>query len=249
MIQTSLVNPQSQRHCSYSMHSELKERLLEVLKTVAPLIGVVCVLQLTLVQAPILQFLQFLGGAALVIIGMLLLFMGVDLGILPMGRFIGAALPRKGSVALIVAVGFAMGFAVTVAEPDVLVLASQVNLISQGAIDGTTILYVIAVGVAVFVAFAMARIIVGASMRLLFTIAFGIVILLSFITPAQFVPLAYDAGSVTTGVLTAPVVIALAIGLSSVLSGRDAVSDGFGLLGFASVGPIIAVMIMGMVLR
>ncbi|QOZ06699.1 DUF1538 domain-containing protein [Bradyrhizobium sp. CCBAU 51765] len=231
------------------MSSELKARLLEVLRTVAPLIGMICVLQVILVQAPMLLFLQFLAGAALVIVGMMLLFMGVDLGILPMGRFIGAELPKKGSVAVIVAVGFAMGFAVTVAEPDVLVLASQVDRISQGGIDGEAVLYVIAVGVAVFVALAMARVVYGASMRLLFTIAFGVVIFLSFVTPAEFVPLAYDAGSVTTGVLTAPVVIALAVGLSSVLSGRSAVSDGFGLLGFASVGPIIAVMIMGMVLR
>lgn len=231
------------------MHSELKARLLEVLRTVTPLIGMVCVLQLTLVQAPTLLFLQFLAGTGLVIIGMVLLFMGVDLGILPMGRFIGAALPQKGSIALIVAVGFAMGFAVTVAEPDVLILAGQVDRISQGRIDGTAVLYVIAIGVAVFVALAMARVVLGASMRLLLTIAFGVVILLSFVTPAEFVPLAYDAGSVTTGVLTAPVVIALAIGLSSVLAGRNAVSDGFGLLGFASIGPVIAVMIMGIILR
>lgn len=231
------------------MLAELKERLLDVLKTVAPLVGVVCLLQVALVHAPTLLFLQFLAGSALVIVGMLLLFMGVDLGILPMGRFIGSELPKKGSVALIVAVGFAMGFAATVAEPDVLVLASQVDRISQGTIPEKAVLYVIAIGVAIFVALAMARVVYGVPMRLLLTIAFGIMIFLSFVAPAEFVPLAYDAGSVTTGVLTAPVVIALAVGLSSVLAGRNAVSDGFGLLGFASVGPIIAIMIMGIVLR
>ncbi|MFN3656361.1 MAG: DUF1538 domain-containing protein [Pseudolabrys sp.] len=231
------------------MLTELKQRLSEVLKTVAPLIGVVCLLQVTLVQAPAPLFIQFLAGALLVIVGMLLLFMGVDLGILPMGRFIGAALPRKGSVALIVAVAFALGFATTVAEPDVLVLADQVGRISKGEIDGKLVLYVVAVGVAIFVALAMARIVYGVSMQILLTVAFAVVILLSFVAPADFVPLAYDAGSVTTGVLTAPVVIALAVGLSSVLAGRSPVSDGFGLLGFASLGPIVAVLIMGMVLR
>lgn len=228
------------------MFTELKKRLLEVLKTVAPLIGAVCLLQLVLVHAPMAVFLQFLAGSVLIIVGMLLLFMGVDLGILPMGRFIGAELPRKGSVMLIVAVAFAIGFATTVAEPDVLILANQVDRTSQGAINGRAVLYVIATGVALFVAFAMARIVYGVSMRLLLTASFAAVIVLSFFTPAQFVPLAYDAGSVTTGVLTAPVVIALATGLSSVLAGRSAISDGFGLLGFASIGPIIAVMIMGM---
>jgi hypothetical protein len=229
--------------------NEVKERFLAVLKTVAPLIGLVCLLQVVLVQAPASQFLQFLAGAGLVTIGLLLLFMGVDLGILPMGRFIGAELPRRGSVGLIVAVGFAFGFATTVAEPDVLILARQVDSVSRGAIDGQAVLYVVALGVAVFVALAMARVVNGISMPLLLMISFGAVIVLSFFAPPEFVPLAYDSGSVTTGVLTAPVVISLAVGLSSVLAGRSAVSDGFGLLGFASIGPIIAVMLMGILLR
>jgi len=231
------------------MFSELKERTIEVLKTVAPLIGVICVLQVILVQAPLPVFLQFLAGALLVIVGMLLLFMGVDLGILPMGRFIGAELPRKGSVLLIVAVAFAFGFATTVAEPDVLVLAGQIDHVSQGAISGSAVLYVVAIGVAVFVALAMARIVYGISMRLLLTLSLLLVLVLSFVAPGAFVPLAYDAGSVTTGVLTAPVVLALAGGLSAVLAGRSAVADGFGLLGFASIGPIIAILLMGVWLR
>ncbi len=144
---------------------------------------------------------------------------------------------------------FATGFAVTIAEPDVMVLVAEVSRISRVGIDGAAVLYATAVGVAVFVAVAMARIVYGVSMRALLTAALAVVILLSFLAPAEFVPLAYDAGSVTTGVLTAPVVIALAVGLSSVLVGRSKVSDGFGLLGFASIGPIIAIMIMGMMLR
>jgi hypothetical protein len=83
-------------------------------------------------------------------------------------------------------------------------------------------------------------------MTYLLAAAYSLVIVLSFLAPAEFVPLAYDAGSVTAGVLTTPVVISLAVGLSSVLAGRSAVSDGFGLLGFASIGPIIAVLLMGL---
>ncbi len=231
------------------MLSELKQRLWHAFKTVAPLFGLICLLQITLVHAPADLFLQFVVGAALVAVGMMLLFMGIELGILPMGRFIGAALPRRGSIVLIAAVAFAVGFATTVAEPDVLVLASQVERMSRGGINGTLVLYVIAVGVGVCVALAMARIVYGVSLHLLLGAAFAAVLVLSFFAPPEFVPLAYDAGSVTTGVLTAPVVIALAVGLSSVLAGRSAAADGFGLLGFASIGAIIAVMIMGMVLR
>ena len=231
------------------MWSELKRRLVEVLQTVAPLVGVVCVLQLTLVQAPLAVFLQFLIGSALIIAGMFLLFLGVDYGIVPIGRFVGGELPRKGSVALIVLVGFAMGFATTVAEPDVLVLAVQVDQISQGNIDRLTVLTVTALGVGVFVALAMARIIYDISIRVMLTLSLAAVIALSFIAPAKFVPMAYDAGSVTTGVLTTPVVIAIAVGLTSVLAGRSAVSDGFGLLGFASIGAIIAIMLMGLAMQ
>jgi len=185
----------------------------------------------------------------MVISGMMLLFVGIDVGVLPMGRFIGADLPQRGSLLLIVAMAFSLGFTTTVAEPDVLVLSRQADTISQGAISGNIILYVMAIGVGFFVALAMLRIIYGFPMVYLLTAAYSIVIVLSFFTPVEFVPLSYDAGSVTTGALTAPVVIALAIGLSSVLAGRSSVSDGFGLLGFASIGPIIAVMIMGMVLH
>lgn len=226
----------------------LKEKLLEVLKAVAPLIAVVCLLQFTLVQAPVPLFLQFLAGSVLAIVGMLLLLAGIDLGILPMGRFIGAELPNKGSLALIVAVAFSLAFAVTVAEPDVLVLTTQVDAVSGGDLPRQPVLYAIAGGLAAFAALAMLRIITGWPTRYMLAAAYLIVIALSLVAPPAFVPLAFDAGSVTTGVLSAPVVIALALGLSSVLAGRSAVSDGFGILGFASIGPIVAILIMGLLL-
>ena len=227
----------------------LKEKLLEVIKAFAPLIIVICILQFALVKAPAALFLQFLIGSLMAIGGMVLFFMGIDVGIIPMGRFIGAELPQRGSLLLIIGVAFSFGFATTVAEPDVLVLSRQVDAISRGAIPGNAVLYVTAVGVGIYVAMAMLRIVYGVRMTYLLAASYSMIILLSFLTPAEFVPLAYDSGSVTTGALTAPVVIALALGLSSVLAGRSAVSDGFGLLGFASIGPIIAVMIMGILVR
>jgi hypothetical protein len=230
------------------MISLLREKLLEVLKAVAPLIMVVCLLQVTLVQAPIPLFLQFLAGSVLAIVGMLLLLAGIDYGILPMGRFIGGELPKRGSLTLIIAVAAALGFATTVAEPDVLVLAGQVEVTSQGAMSQFAVVSVIALGLAAFAAIAMARIVTGWPMRYMLTMAYSLVLALSLVAPAAFIPLAYDAGSVTTGVLSAPVMLALAIGLGSVLAGRSALSDGFGLLGFGSIGPIIAIFIMGIML-
>lgn len=226
----------------------LREKLLDVFKAVAPLVGLVIALQLTVVHAPLDVFVQFLAGSTLAVLGMLLLFTGIDVGILPMGRFIGAELPKKGSIMLIVAVAFALGFATTVAEPDVLVLSTQVDSISQGAMSGPVILYAIALGVAIFTALAMGRIIVGWPIRRLLAAIYAIIIALCLIAPANVVPLAFDAGSVTTGVLSAPVIIAVAIGFSSVLAGRSAISDGFGLLGIASTGPIIVLLLAGALL-
>ena len=222
-------------------------KLAEVLKAVLPLIAVVTVLQVTVIHAPIELFIQFLVGSALAIAGMILLFLGIDLGILPMGRFIGAELPKRGSILLIVGVAFATGFATTVAEPDVLVLATQIGVVSGNSVSGQVVLYAVGIGVAVLTAVAMVRIIFGWSIRMLITGAYLLMLLLAFLAPADFVPMAFDAGSVTTGVLTAPVVIALAIGLSSVLAGRSAITDGFGLLGLASTGAILAVLGMGLV--
>lgn len=227
----------------------LKRHLVEVSKAVGPLVLAIAVLQVLLVDAPAAEFVQLLVGVLLAAVGMTLLFIGIDVGIMPMGRFIGAALPAKRSVWLIVCVAFALGFATTIAEPDVLVLSEQVQAESQGAIGARLLGYIIAAGVGLFVTLAVMRILWGIPVTWLLAGAYVVMLVLSFFAPAGFVPVAYDAGSVTTGVLTAPVVLALAFGLSSVLSGRSALSDGFGLLGFASIGPIIAVLLLGILLQ
>jgi hypothetical protein len=224
----------------------LRLKFPEVLKAVAPLFAAVCVLQLLVVGAPAALFLQFVVGALLALAGMLLLLAGIDFGVLPMGHFIGAELPRKGSLWLIAGVAFALGYATTAAEPDVLVLAGQVEAASQGAMREPALVYMISVGVALLAAVGLLRIVWGFSMIHLLAVVFAIIIALSFVAPETFVPLAYDAGSVTTGVLTAPVMLALALGLSSVLGNRSSLADGFGLLGLGSAGPIIVILLAGL---
>lgn len=227
----------------------LKRNLVEVSKAMGPLMAVTAVLVLLLTDAPAAMLLQLLAGTLFAIVGMALLFIGIDLGILPMGRYVGAALPAKRSIALIVFVAFALGFATTVAEPDVLVLSEMVEAATSGAIGARPLSYVVATGVGLFVTLAVMRILWRVPMTWLLAGTYAVMLALTFVAPADFVPLAYDAGSVTTGVLTTPVVLAIAAGLSSVLSGRSALSDGFGLLGFASIGPIIAVLLLGILLR
>ncbi|GAA4411728.1 DUF1538 domain-containing protein [Quisquiliibacterium transsilvanicum] len=223
----------------------LASKLNEVLRAIAPLIATVCVMQLTFVHAPLAQFLQFLAGAALAAIGMLLLFAGIEHGILPMGRFIGAELPRKGSILLIAGVAAALGFVTTVAEPDVLILAGQVAAASDDGIPERRLVYLIAAGVGLFAAAALLRIVFGFPLNRLLAVALVAVLALSLLAPPSVAPLAYDAGSVTTGVLTTPVLLALALGVGSVLARPSGALDGFGLLGLASLGPIIVVLLVG----
>jgi hypothetical protein len=223
----------------------LKLKFPETLRAVAPLIIVVCVLQFTVVGASATVFLQYLAGSVLVTVGLLLLLTGIDFGILPMGRYIGAKLAERSSLSLLLVVAFALGFATTAAEPDVLVLAGQVDEASLGTLPDQLMVYIIAAGVGLFVVIGFLRVVLGFSMRWQLTAMYALMIALTFLAPATLVPLAYDAGSVTTGALTGPVVLALALGVSSVIASRSAVDDAFGLLGAASIGPIIVIVTIG----
>ena len=229
------------------MRKLLRDTTLEVIRATAPLIVIIIILQFTLVKASTGVFVQFLISAVMVIVGMIFFLLGIEVGILPAGKTVGAGLIEKRSIWLIIAVVFLIGFATTIAEPDVLVLSSQADNITGGAVSANSLVYIIGIGLAFFITMAMMRIIFGFRIAYLLTTSYLIVIVLSFFTPPDFISLAFDSGSVTTGALTTPVVIALGLGLSSVLAGRSAISDGFGLLGIASIGPIVAVMIMGMI--
>ncbi len=227
------------------MSSLVKDKLCEVLRSVAPLIGVVIVFQFTLVRAPTELFFQFLVGSAMTVAGLVLFFLGIDIGVLPMGKFIGAELPRRNSVFVILFAPFLLSFSTTVAEPDVLVLAKKVSEISNGTVTKHSILYLTGIGVGVFAAVGMLRIILGFPISRLLIVSYGVMVALTLFAPERLIALSYDAGSVTTGALTAPVVLAMAIGLSSVLSNRSALTDGFGILGFGSIGPVIIILLMG----
>src|SRR5690606_2520105 len=142
----------------------LKLKLGETLRAVGPLILVVCVLQFTVVGASAEVFLQYLAGSVLVTLGLLLIFAGMDFGVLPMGRFIGGKLAEKSSLLLLLVVAFALGFATTAAEPDVLVLAGQVERASEGSLPSQPTVYLIAGGAGLFLAIAFLRLVWGFSM-------------------------------------------------------------------------------------
>lgn len=230
------------------MQKAVKYKVMEVAIAILPLALVVIILQFTLVKMPTNMFLQFIVGVVMIIVGMVLFLLGVDIGILPMGKALGAELPRRGSLPLILGIAFLIGFAATIAEPDVIVLTNQIDTASGGTIAKNVLVYIIAIGVAFFVAMAMFRILLGFPIAYLMAAGYLIIIVLAFFTPVEFVPVAFDAGGVTTGPMTVPIVLSLGLGFSSVLARKSAMSDGFGLIGLASIGPVIGVMVMGMVL-
>ena len=221
---------------------------MEVITAILPLILAVVILQFAVIRMPSQLFLQFIIGAAMVIGGMILFLLGIEIGIVPMGKALGAELPRSKSLFLILGIAFLIGFAATVAEPDVIVLTGQVDEVSQGAIAQNVLICAIAIGIGFFVAMAMLRILLGFPIAYLLAAGYIIVIILAFLAPAEFIPVAFDSGGVTTGPMAVPMILALGLGFSSALAGRSVLSDGFGLIGLASIGPIIGVMVIGMVL-
>lgn len=230
------------------MRNHIKGKVLEVIMAILPLVLAVVIIQFAFVRMPVHLFLQFIIGAAMVIVGMVLFLLGVEIGLLPMGKALGAELPRRGSLSLIIGLAFLIGFVSTIAEPDVIVLTRQVDMVSGGAVEKNVLIYVIAIGVAFFVAMAMLRILLGFPIAYLIAAGYAAIIIMAFFTPPEFVPVAFDSGGVTTGPMTVPIILALGLGFSSVLAGKSAMSDGFGLIGLASIGPVIGVMVMGMVL-
>lgn len=216
---------------------------------VLPIGLVVLVLQLAFGCLPAEVFGRFVGGLLLVAVGLTLFLFAVQTDLLPVGESIGAALPRLGSVWLVCVLGALMGLSVTIAEPDVRVLARQVDLISGGSISRTVLILAVGAGVGISVALAILRVVLRIPLRIVLTVGYLFLFALAPFAPGEFLPVAFDAGGVTTGPMTVPLIISLGVGMASVLSGTTASSDGFGYVGLASIGPVVAVLLLGILAR
>jgi len=229
------------------MLQEIRKAVFEVLRAVLPIILVIVILEIGVLRVSPFGLLHFLLGSGMVVLGIALFLAGVKAGLLPVGEAIGSELPARGSLTLVVFGAFLFGFLATLAEPDVRVLAGMVDTVSAGGVPQGPLIIVIGVGVGFFVATAVLRIILGVPIACLFAAGYGTVLLLASFIPPDFLAIAFDAGGVTTGPMTVPVILALGVGVSAVLAGRSALADGFGLIGLASLGPILGVMVMGVV--
>ncbi|TCL61864.1 uncharacterized protein DUF1538 [Hydrogenispora ethanolica] len=226
-----------------------KETAMEVIYAIIPIVAIVILLQLTIGRLPMEVFTRFLGGAVLIVIGLILFFIGVKIGFLPMGEMLGAAIVARGKLWLILTLGFVIGFVLTIAEPDVQVLAMQVAQVSEGAIPKNLLIAFVALGVAIFVSLALLRVSLNIPLIYLLTGGYLLTFALAAFTPPQFLAVAFDAGGVTTGPMTVPVILALGVGAVAGLGKRSSTQDSFGWIGLASLGPILAVLLLGVMFQ
>ena len=220
---------------------KLKEKIRESLSSVLPISLLVLVLSLALVPVELDTMGLFLLGALLLVVGMGLFTLGADLAMLPMGTHMGAMLTRKKNVWFLVGVAFFLGTLITMAEPDLTVLANQV----QG-VPNLALILTVAVGVGLFLVLALLRILFQWKLSYILIGLYGLVFLLGALIKPEFVPMAFDAGGVTTGPMTVPFILALGVGVANVRGGKNALDDSFGLVALCSVGPVLAVMLISL---
>ncbi len=222
------------------MNAKLKEKIWESLSAVLPITGIVLLLGIFLVPIDLGTMVMFLTGAILLVIGMGFFQLGAEMAMTPLGEGIGVQLTKTRHIAPILLIGFAMGAIITVSEPDLQVLAEQVP-----SVPNRVLILTVAVGVGIFLALAIFRIFFQINLSTVLIVLYIVLIGTSFFVPKAFLAVAFDSGGVTTGPMTVPFIMAMGIGLASVRGDKNAASDSFGLVALSSIGPVLAVLILG----
>ena len=226
---------------------ELRSKILEALLSALPITVIVYIMALTpwfdMNQA---ELITFTVGAVLLILGIGLFNLGADLAMTPMGTNVGSGLSKQGKLFLLLAVCFVLGVLITVAEPDLQVLAAQVSAV----MNGTILIYAVGLGVGAFLVVAVLRIVfhrrLSNILMLFYMLLFALALLLAVNEKTGLLPMAFDSGGVTTGPITVPFIMALGVGVAGVLGDRHSKENSFGLVSLCSIGPILAVMVLGL---
>ncbi len=232
---------------------------VDSLRDLAPIIIVIAFFQLAVLQQPIPNLGALLFGTGMVVLGLTLFVRGLEMGLFPIGESMAYAFARKGSVLWLLAFAFALGFGTTVAEPALIAVAAEASEVA--AVGGmiadteaakgsyaTGLRYTVALSVGFAIVIGVLRILKGWPIQYLIIGGYiGVVIMTAF-APKEIIGIAYDSGGVTTSTITVPLVTALGVGLASSIKGRNPMVDGFGLIAFASLTPMIFVMGYGMVI-
>ena len=219
----------------------IKDKIVESVKSVLPIALIVFALSITVVPTEAEHMLLFLIGVVCLIFGMSLFTAGAEMSMQPLGSKVGITIAQKGWVWLIAFVSFIIGIIVTISEPDLIILADQ-----AGSRD---LVYVVSFGVGIFLMIAVLRIVFGISLTLLMIIFYLAAFVMAFFVSPSFLPLAFDSGGVTTGPMTVPFIMSIGAGVSAAKISADNRDDSFGITGLCSIGPIIAVLAMGIITK
>ncbi len=222
------------------MRKNLFKKFRDSLFSVLPITVIVLIIAFSMLDVSPYFIGSFLIGSFLIVVGMALFTMGVDMAIMPMGETLSTSLVKTRKPILIVLVFFVMGFVITLAEPDLQILATQIT-----AIPNITLILCIGIGVGLAVAIFVLKVLLKVKLNYILIGLYGLVFILSFLVDKDFVAVAFDAGGVTTGPLCVPFVMALCLGLSNIKTNSKSDDDGFGMVALTLVGPIIAVLILG----
>jgi hypothetical protein len=219
----------------------LGEKIIEAFSSVLPITVIVLIASIILVPIPAGTMLEFIVGAALLIIGMGFFTLGADMAMMPMGEGIGIQLTKTPNIFVVLFLTFVMGVVITIAEPDLQVLAQQVPSIQPSIL----LILTVAVGVGIFLVMAILRTLFQIRLSTLLIIAYIITFAVAYFTPASFIAVAFDSGGVTTGPITVPFILAMGVGVAALRSDKNSSGDSFGLVSLCSIGPIIAVLLLG----
>ena len=224
----------------------MKAKIIEALYSALPITLIVYVLAMTpLVELSRAELITFTVGAVMLVLGIGMFSLGADLAMTPMGSHVGSGLSRQKKLSLLLGVCFVLGMLITIAEPDLQVLANQVSAV----MNGTVLIYVVGIGVGAFLVVAILKIVFQRSLSqilmLFYMLLFALALLLVVNGNAPLLPMAFDSGGVTTGPITVPFIMALGVGISNVLGDRRSKENSFGLVSLCSVGPILAVLVLG----
>ena len=222
----------------------LKEKVSEAVQAILPVVAIVLILSVTIVPMPTHVVMVFLYSCILLMIGMVLFNIGAEQAMGPMGQHVGARITKTRKLWLILAVGLLLGFMITVSEPDMQVLANQVQ-----SIPNRILIFSVSGGVALFLLAALLRMVLGIPLQRMLVFFYVIAFILAFFAPRDFLAVAFDSGGATTGPMTVPFIMAFGIGVSTLRGANRSSQDSFGLISLCSVGPIIAVLILSLIFK
>ena len=222
------------------LREKLKEKLVEALQAVLPIVAIVLVLSFFIAPLSPSVLLCFLLGAVMIIFGMMFFTLGAEMSMTPMGERVGSAMTKSRSLPKMIVIGFILGFIITISEPDLQVLANQVP-----SVPNLVLILSVAAGVGAFLVIALLRMLFSMALPPLLVTLYAIVFVLAAFVPKDFLAVAFDSGGVTTGPITVPFLMSLGVGISGVLGDRRSKENAFGLVSLCSVGPMLAVLVLG----